>query len=609
MPTYLTPSDQLFPRPTAGDTVVREFVLADVNGDGRLDALLTYQLFPVEDRPVPLRALLGDGAGGFSDGTAGLFAGGVPRLVDARAHVLADLNGDGRQDLFLADTGYGAPPYPGAPNTLVLSAPGGWIDASARLPAFSDYTPTVVAGDIERDGDVDLLVGDLGQRGPYVLLNDGAGNFTVDQGRLPALISNPANGRYSTALMFDANGDTAPDLFLGGDGDSKVLLNDGMGHFAVPDGMTFPIPGAHLVVDAAAADLNGDGRQDLLLTVAIDNFNRGALRVMINQGGGVFTDETAQRLPNGGLAAEAGWIYRAPLVDLNGDGAADVILSGGATSAGAVLLNDGLGRFATAPGFVPSLGALDRLAAGDLNGDGRADLLVARSGGGVDRFTSYLSVDLGRTQAGDALADTLLGDGDSETLSGGGGDDVVFGGGGDDYLRGDEGRDRLAGGPGFDDINGNMGDDTASGGLGPDWVVGGKDNDLLFGDLGDDIVYGNLGADTCDSGEGADIVRGGQGDDLVLGGSGNDWLSGDRGDDTLTGGDGADVFHTFAEAGVDRVTDFSVAEGDRVQLLPGAAYTVAQVGADVVLDLGGGGRMILAAIQLSALPGGWIFGN
>lgn len=194
----------------------------------------------------------------------------------------------------------------------------------------------------------------------------------------------------------------------------------------------------------------------------------------------------------------------------------------------------------------------------------------------------------------------------------------VFGGLGDDrisvsaaganYLRGDEGNDSVTGGGGFDDINGNLGNDTAHGGLGDDWVVGGKDLDVLFGDLGDDIVYGNLGNDTCDGGDGADIVRGGQQDDIVTGGAGNDWLSGDRDNDTITGGAGADIFHTFGEAGIDRVTDFNAAEGDRVQLDPGTAYTAAQVGADTVISMTGGGQMELVGAQLSSLPAGWIFG-
>ena len=195
-------------------------------------------------------------------------------------------------------------------------------------------------------------------------------------------------------------------------------------------------------------------------------------------------------------------------------------------------------------------------------------------------------------------------------VTGGAGADTITGGAnGPNYLRGAEGDDQITGGYAFDDINGNQGNDTAHGGWGDDWVVGGQGNDMLFGDLGGDIVYGNLGNDTLQGNEGEDILRGGQGDDLLFGGDGKDWLSGDRGSDTLSGGAGADTFHTFSGAGISVVTDFNVWEGDRVQVDAGNTYTVSQQGGDVVIDVSGGGEMVLQHTQLSSLPDGWIFGG
>ncbi len=193
------------------------------------------------------------------------------------------------------------------------------------------------------------------------------------------------------------------------------------------------------------------------------------------------------------------------------------------------------------------------------------------------------------------------------TLMGGLGNDTIVGDTAPDYLRGDAGDDVISGGSGFDDSNGNMGNDTIHGNAGDDYSVGGKDNDMLFGDAGDDIVWGNLGNDTCDGGSGNDQVRGGQGDDVIFGGSGNDFVSGDRGNDTITGGSGADLFHDSQDAGIDKVMDFSVAEGDRVELDPGTTYTVSQVGADTVLDMGGGNQMILVGVQMTSLLPSSIF--
>jgi len=215
---------------------------------------------------------------------------------------------------------------------------------------------------------------------------------------------------------------------------------------------------------------------------------------------------------------------------------------------------------------------------------------------------------------------------DVENFIGSPGDDVIHslsyatsisGGAGNDrigfdmdvgpsYLRGDEGDDVIFGGEDFNDLNGNQGSDTVHGNVSGDWVLGGQGDDLLFAYEAADLVYGNMGNDTCDGGAGADTVRGGQGADSLSGGAGDDWLSGDRGDDTLAGGTGADVFHSFGDAGLDRVTDFSRAEGDRVVLDPGTQYTVSQSGADVVVSMAGGAQLVLVGVPLSALTGDWI---
>ena len=212
------------------------------------------------------------------------------------------------------------------------------------------------------------------------------------------------------------------------------------------------------------------------------------------------------------------------------------------------------------------------------------------------------------TITGNEANNRLSGNDGADRIFGGMGNDTLTGGEGQSYLRGDEGNDSISGGDQFDDINGNMGNDTVNGGAGDDYAVGGKDNDSLTGDAGVDIVWGNLGDDTCSGGDGADQVRGGQGNDSVAGGAGDDFVSGDRGDDTITGGLGADLFHTSQDAGVDRVLDFSLAEGDRVFLDLGTTYTTSQVGADTIIDMGSGNQMILVGVQLSTLTPGWIFG-
>jgi Ca2+-binding RTX toxin-like protein len=201
----------------------------------------------------------------------------------------------------------------------------------------------------------------------------------------------------------------------------------------------------------------------------------------------------------------------------------------------------------------------------------------------------------------------------ADTINGGAGRDTINGLSGQNYLRGDDGDDSIQGGAGFDDINGNKGDDTINGdqSVGSDWLVGGQNNDSITAHAGQNLIYGNLGADTLHGGAGGDVLRGGQGDDVIVGGSGADFVSGDRGNDTESGGAGADLFHGSQDAGVDRVLDFHVSEGDRVELDPGTTFTVSQVGADTVIDMGasGGGanQMILVGVSMSTLTASSIF--
>jgi Ca2+-binding RTX toxin-like protein len=242
------------------------------------------------------------------------------------------------------------------------------------------------------------------------------------------------------------------------------------------------------------------------------------------------------------------------------------------------------------------------------------------SGGNLITGTAGADVltggDAAETISGAAGNDQISAGGGHDSVAAGSGNDTVYGGLGNDtiqsdsgsnYLRGDDGNDVIVGGTGFDDANGNAGNDTVSAGAGDDWAVGGKDNDSLSGESGGDVVWGNLGNDTCDGGDGNDQVRGGQGDDSVSGGAGDDYVSGDRGNDTIAGGAGADRFHGSQDAGIDRVLDFRISDGDKVMLDPGTTYSVSQMGADTVIDMGGGHQMILVGVTLSSLPAGWIF--
>ncbi|GGX59694.1 hypothetical protein GCM10007385_31140 [Tateyamaria omphalii] len=254
-------------------------------------------------------------------------------------------------------------------------------------------------------------------------------------------------------------------------------------------------------------------------------------------------------------------------------------------------------------------------------------------------------------------ADDLSGGSEADFLSGGTGADLLNGGSGDDELFGDDGQDVLIGGSGDDSLSGGAGSDDLTGGSGNDTLSGGSDDDQLDGGSGSDVLQGGLGADSLNGGSGADVLDGGDGADTLDGGSGDDILSGGEGRDTLKGGSGNDDLNGGADkdylnggsgddvldggagndriylgagndvatggAGADRfvfrsndidgamdvITDFSVAEGDRLDfrsldLDAGDADMSAWFntnvsvveGDDVQIELGGGTTLLLNGV-------------
>ncbi|WP_267874924.1 type I secretion C-terminal target domain-containing protein [Massilia sp. Root335] len=156
----------------------------------------------------------------------------------------------------------------------------------------------------------------------------------------------------------------------------------------------------------------------------------------------------------------------------------------------------------------------------------------------------------------------------------------------------------LEGTAGKDILTGTSVDDTIHGGDGNDHIDGQDGNDLLMGDAGDDMLFGGNGNDTLVGGDGDDTLQTSGGNDLLQGGGGNDTLSvsanreatqafhvvldGGAGDDTFTvdpafaganeavatGGTGHDVFVAGASAGANYfVTDFQAGkDGDKLDL-------------------------------------------
>lgn len=208
--------------------------------------------------------------------------------------------------------------------------------------------------------------------------------------------------------------------------------------------------------------------------------------------------------------------------------------------------------------------------------------------------------------AAGGAGEVLASQGANDVVTGTAGADTITAAAGAHALFGRDGDDSISGGTGFTIINGNQGADTIAGhSTVGDWLSGGQGNDVISAGGGTNVVNGNLGDDTLIGGSGHDLLRGGQGADSIVAGSGGDWISGDRGDDTIQAGAGSDLIFSFAGAGSDRVLNFDPLH-DHVLIDASAHASVAQVGGDTVLDLGGGDRLTLVGVQVTSLANGWL---
>lgn len=174
-----------------------------------------------------------------------------------------------------------------------------------------------------------------------------------------------------------------------------------------------------------------------------------------------------------------------------------------------------------------------------------------------------VSASFAQVASAEGAFNRIVGTSGAETLKGTSRRDEISGFGGDDTLYGFRLGDVLHGGAGNDELVGGNGADVLKGGAGYDVLKGGKGSDTLEGGSWRDMLHGGSLDDTLRGGNGNDVLKGGSGDDHLFGGNKNDVLDGGKGRDRLTGGSGADRFMIdVAASDVDRVKDFSRAEGD-----------------------------------------------
>lgn len=518
----------------------------DIDNDGRDEVLITSGTFPPD---LPATARQGTFVD-FSGSALATMTGAMPVTMHPRDYVIANFNGDAYLDIFIADHGYDTNPFPGHPNTLLLGSAAGFVNASANIPALQDFTHSAAAGDIDKDGDIDLYVGNLyGQQTtePYLLLNDGAANFTLDRTRLPdSVATGVANTKvYSASEMADLNKDGWVDLIVGSDGSaggSHVFLNDKTGHFTDTSKTTLPLhPNAGgtdaIYLDFQSMDINGDGANDLI-TLSTDNvpfYSGWWLQILINDGAGNFIDETTERLGAASFNQNGGWIRGIRIADFNGDGTQDLIAqsqNNGGSNDTIVWLNDSAGYFAP-------------LSKSDIVGPGNLWFFGANTSEYVDSSGQGFYQIYDPTPTTTALAKFATVTPAQMLLR------PMTGTAGNDTIVGDAGRDYLQGLGGKDSLDGAGGNDTMIGGTGDDSYVVDSTGDVVteLVSEGSDTVYTSVSINVPNhvevlimSGSG-DLSAGGTSTrDIIIGNGGNNTIDGAGGFDVLQGGAGNDTY-------------------------------------------------------------------
>ncbi len=166
----------------------------------------------------------------------------------------------------------------------------------------------------------------------------------------------------------DFNGDGKPDFATANfDGSSvTVMLGDGLGGFAAAPGS--PLPGGISSIGVAVGDFNGDGFQDL----ALANFTSANVTVLLGDGQGAFAPA-----PGSPFVVGTSPQYIA-VGDFNGDGIQDLVTPNFGSSTVTVLLGNGAGGFAPSPGSPVAVGSSPiAVVVGDFNRDGIQDIATA----------------------------------------------------------------------------------------------------------------------------------------------------------------------------------------------------------------------------------------
>ncbi len=347
---------------------------ADLNGDGKPDFMVanlsdnTVSVL-LNTMPAPATTFDGNSFATHQDFTAGSRPSSV---------TTADINGDGLPDLIVANTSR-------ADTVSVLlnnTSPGAATPSFATPQSFATGVnpESVTAIDVNGDGLPDLIVTN-GDNTVSVLLNTTASGASTPSFAAQQTFATGSNPISLTAA--DVNGDGLPDLIVanqgnGGGNTVSVLLNTTAPGATTPSFATQQtFATGNSPESVTVADVNGDGKPDLIVA----NENDNTVSVLLNN---TAPGATTPSFASQQTFATGSRPYSVTAADVNGDGMPDLIVTSSDDDTVSVLLNTTTPgattpSFAAQQTFAASLGSPTSVTAVDVNGDGKSDLIVANN--------------------------------------------------------------------------------------------------------------------------------------------------------------------------------------------------------------------------------------
>jgi len=327
-----------------GDNPI-DVALVDVDGDGDLDIIA---VLPVANT---IAVLVNDGHGHFTSGPVSL-VGNRPQQLE-----VGDINGDGIPDLVVLDT-FSASQT--GSDAIVLLGQGDGTFTRADSHIVQGPPVTLRLADITGDGMLDIIASD-GLRGVGVLAGHGDGTFDEP-------VATVTGGAAYGVEIGDFDEDGRPDVAVGGPS-VTVLAGQADGGLALRAVTPLHLDGWKLLT---SGDVDGDGHLDVIVAQHINNLESHSLGVLFGRGDGSFDPIM---LSTGFDPSDA------RIVDVDHDGAPDLVVSNRLGDHVRVLLGEGDRSFVTSQAQYVGDSSYGIVLA-DLNRDGVLDMVTSDGTGG-----------------------------------------------------------------------------------------------------------------------------------------------------------------------------------------------------------------------------------